>query len=187
MGKSDVLFRTLPRNRSGSGGELGQSHGEGQTGILRYLQEENEDGDLADLSFYDEDTDDYNITIDDVPDCANPGTHTGSDEDTNVLMLHNSYSDGKGTAQKYTSSSTITLEAGTAAVFSVWVKTEDMTFNGTSATDKGSAVVGNRGAWIGVTHTVGGTTLDQMQVKNIDTEAINPDGENYGWCSTISI
>ena len=144
-------------------------------------QEENEDGDLADLSFYDEDTDDYNITIDDVPDCANPGTHTGSDEDTNVLMLHNSYSDGKGTAQKYTSSSTITLEAGTAAVFSVWVKTEDMTFNGTSATDKGSAVVGNRGAWIGVTHTVGGTTLDQMQVKNIDTEAINPDGENYGW------
>ena len=45
-------------------------------------------------------------------------------------MLHNSYSDGKGTAQKYTASTTITVEPGTSAQFSVWVKTMDMTFNG---------------------------------------------------------
>lgn len=145
-------------------------------------EDANDDGELTDLSFYDETKDDYNITIDDVPDCDNPGTHYASSDEDNehVLMLHNSYSNGMGTAQKYTSSSTITLEAGTAAFFSVWVKTADMTYNGT-ADEKGPAVVGNRGAYIGVTHTVGGNTLDQLQVKNIDTEAINPDGENNGW------
>lgn len=148
-------------------------------------EEENDDDDatLDDLDFYDADTDDYNITIDDVPDCENPGTHYASadrEDNTHVLMLHNSYTDGRGTAQRYTSSSTVTLQAGTSAIFSVWVKTSDMTFNGTSD-EKGSTVNGNRGAYIGVTHTVGGTTLDQFQVKNIDTEAINPDGDNNGW------
>lgn len=156
-------------------------------------EKENDDNKLSDLSFYDADKHNYNIDIDDVPVNAegnpldNPLTHdytaeNANDEerDTHVLMLHNSYSDGKGTAQKYTSSTTITLEAGTSAQFSVWVKTMDMTYNGKSDS-KGSPVVGNRGAYIGVTHTVGGTSLDQVQVKNIDTQAINPDGDNNGW------
>ncbi len=153
--------------------------------------DEDDDHKLADLSFYDEDKHDYNITIDDVPldsegnPLANPGTHYADgaeekDKDTHILMLHNSYSDGKGTAQKYTASTTITVEPGTSAQFSVWVKTMDMTFNGT-ADEKGSQVNGLRGAYIGVTHTVGGNTLDQVQIKNIDTQAVNPDGDDNGW------
>ena len=81
--------------------------------------------------------------------------------------------DGRGTAQKYPSSTTVTLEPGTSAFFSVWVKTMDMTYNGTSE-EKGPKVDGERGAYIGVTHTVGGTTLDPMQIKNIDTEKQQP-------------
>ena len=56
----------------------------------------------------------------------------------------------------------------------------DMTYNGTSE-EKGPKVDGERGAYIGVTHTVGGTTLDQMQIKNIDTEKLNPKPENGAW------
>ncbi len=145
------------------------------------------------LQFYDEfdidSTDDfadyvaYNIDKDDIPACANPGTHSydassapdeDSDVETHVLMLHNYRSDKNGTAQKYTSSTTVTLAANTAAYFSVWVKTADMSFNGSES----NLVNGNRGAYIGVTHTVGGNTLDQMQIKNIDTSAVT---ENNGW------
>lgn len=95
-------------------------------------------------------------------------------------MLHNTYSNGMGTAQKYTSSTTVTLEPGTSAIFSVWVKTLDMTYNGTKD-EAGPAVDGNRGAYIGVTHTVGGTTLAQMEIKNIDTSKINAKPENGEW------
>lgn len=155
--------------------------------------EADDDNELADLDFYDADKYNYNIDIDDVPvdsegnPLSNPLTHDYTEEnaddeerDTHVLMLHNVYSNGLGTAQKYTSSTTITVEPGTSAFFSVWVKTMDMTFNGTSD-GKGSPVISDRGAYIGVTHTVGGNTLDQVQVKNIDTAAINPDGDNNGW------
>lgn len=142
-----------------------------------------DDNKLEDLDFYDKEKDDFNISIDDVPDCDNPltpYTETEKDKDEHVLMLHNSYTDGRGTAQKYTSSTTVTLEPGTSAFFSVWVKTMDMTYNGTSE-EKGPKVDGERGAYIGVTHTVGGTTLDQMQIKNIDTEKLNPKPENGAW------
>lgn len=146
--------------------------------------DDDDDAALTDLSFYDANKDKFNISFDDLPGCENPGTHyTENDEkeeNSRVLMLHNSYTDGRGTAQKYTSSTSITLEAGTSARFSVWVKTEDMTFNGTSD-EKGSAVNGNRGAYIGITHTVGGTTLDQVQVKNIDTEAFEAEDGVNGW------
>lgn len=156
-------------------------------------EDADDDNKLSDLSFYDADKYNYNIGIDDVPvnsenaPLENPLTHDyttenadDEDRDTHVLMLHNSYSDGRGTAQKYTSSTTITIQPGTSAQFSVWVKTMDMTFNGTSD-GKGSPVISDRGAYIGITHTVGGTTLDQVQVKNIDTQAVNPEGENNGW------
>ena len=116
----------------------------------------------------------YGVSYDDVPDCENPGTHDGKDDNSGVLMIHNHRStDNYGTAQKYTSSTTVTLEAGTAAELSLWVKTADLTYN-----KDGLEAKGNRGAYIGVTHTVGSTTLDQMQIKNINTEGVT---ENNGW------
>ena len=132
--------------------------------------------------FYDATKDKFNVDIDDVPldkdgnVIKNPGTHKGADEeDSNVLMIHNAYTNGAGTAQKFTSSSTITLQAGTSAEVSLWVKTSNLTYNG------GAEVLNERGAYIGITHTVGGKTLDQMQVKNINTEAMNLDADANGW------
>lgn len=98
----------------------------------------------------------------------NPGTHwtaaeTADEENgTHVLMLHNYRTDGNGTAQKYTSSA-ITLAAGTVAKFSVWVNTKELTFNG------GESFTGNRGAYIAVSNTVGGTSQDSLVVRNIIT------------------
>ena len=144
-----------------------------------------DDGDfdekLEDQDFYDANTDKFNVDIDDVPVdqdgniIANPGTHAADDEDSSVLMIHNAYTGGAGTAQRFTSSSTITLEAGTSAEISLWVKTSNLTY----LTQEGSqSVVNERGAYIGVTHTVGGTTLDQLQIKNINTAGVT---ENNGW------
>ena len=134
------------------------------------------DEDVDELEFYDKDTDKFNIDADDIPACENPGARPGAaEDDTKILMLHNSHDNKngvKGTAYRATSSSTITVEAGTSAIFSVWVKTQDLTFSGGN-------VIANRGAYIGVTHTVGGTTLDQMQVKNINTE--NDASATDGW------
>lgn len=134
------------------------------------------DEDVDDFEFYNKDTDKFNIKAADIPTCENPGSRPGAAaDDTKVLMLHNSRDNKngvKGTAYRATSSSTVTVEAGTSAIFSVWVKTEDLTYSGGN-------VIGNRGAYIGVTHTVGGTTLDQMQVKNINTE--KDDAATDGW------
>lgn len=114
----------------------------------------------------------------------NPGTHwTGSDDEetlneekgTHVLMLHNYRTAGYGTAMQYASSS-ITLQAGTAASVSVWVKTSDLTYN-----DGTSVAAGNRGAFIEISNTVGGTTQDSLVVRNINTEVQNTTGENNGW------
>ena len=133
----------------------------------------NHDKDADELDFYNAATDKFNIDIDDVPvGIENPGTH-GDSDDTNVLMIHNAYTNGVGTAQKYTSGSTITLQAGTSAHVSLWVKTSNLTFNG------GSEAILERGAYIGVTHTVGGKTLDQMQIKNINTELMK--NTKNGW------
>lgn len=134
---------------------------------------------LSDFEYYADY--EYGIDYTDIPDCENPGTHdngvytyTGDEDktETSVLMIHNYRSDGYGTAQKYTSSTTVTVAANTSATFSVWVKTSNLTYN------NGSDVSGNRGAYIGVTHTVGSLTLDQMQIKNIDTAGVT---ENNGW------
>ena len=120
----------------------------------------------------------------------NPGTHwaneTNADEldeekGTHVLMLHNYRTNGYGTAMRY-ASSTITLQAGTAASVSVWVKTSELTYN------KGTNVAaGNRGAFIEIANNVGGTAQDPLVVRNINTEVINPKpdedtpAENNGW------
>ena len=135
---------------------------------------------VSEQDFYDADKDKFNIDIDDIPVdkdgeiIQNPGTHKNAGEDTNVLMIHNAYTNGVGTAQKFTSGSTITLQSGTSAKVSLWVKTSNLTYNG------GNTATNDRGAYIGITHTVGGKSLDQMQVKNINTELMDEADEN-GW------
>ena len=136
--------------------------------------------DVAKAAMPDEDEDPDDEAIGTASAALNPGTHwTGSsdaatlDEEngTHVLMLHNYRSNRMGTASRYTSSS-ITLNAGTAAKVSVWVKTSNLTYN------DGVAVDGNRGAYIQITNTVGGTTQDPLVVRNIDTSGVE---DNNGW------
>lgn len=102
--------------------------------------------------------------------------HDGvADDETSVLMIHNLVTSNYvvGTAQYYTSSTTITLAAGTAAEVSVWVRTDNLYHYNSTDTENpessGDAVDRRAGAYIGVTNTVGGTSLDQMQIKNINT------------------
>lgn len=87
----------------------------------------------------------------------------------NVLMVHNYPSDSNynGISQ-YFSSQTITLEANTAAEIAVWVKTSDLKF------DKGYSQLDDqdRGAFIEVVQTVGGTSIDSFKIKAINTEKI---------------
>ncbi len=97
----------------------------------------------------------------------------GREEDSSILMIHNHRtSDGvRGTAQYYTSSTTVTLNAGTAAKVSVWVRTSELYHYAATAEGENDIPVEKRaGAYIGITNTVGGTTLDQMQIKNINTK-----------------
>lgn len=142
-----------------------------------YNTAKDDDLSLSDFEYYSDYT--YSIDADDVPDCENPGVHVGAKEgETGVLMISNHYpSTGSttGTAQRYTSSTTISLDPGTAAELSMYVKTADLTYN------NGSKVNGNRGAYIGITHTAGGTTLEQMQIKNIDTENMTGVTDENGW------
>lgn len=151
---------------------------------LQYIKnwkKANSDKKVDDLEFY---TDQYNISADDIPDAdVNPGTHyaaseAGADKNSKVLMIHNAVSSTSsiGAAQYYTSSSTVTLAPGTAAKFSVWVKTAKLTYG--SDNDEADQ---NRGAYIAVSQTVGGKSKEQVQVKNINTENVNPAGDNNGW------
>lgn len=99
--------------------------------------------------------------------------YTLSHKDSDKNVIHN------GTAQSYTSSTTVTLEANTAAEISVWVKTANLIFN------NGNPVHQDRGAYVQLSHTVGGTTLDSLYVKNINTEKLISEGaasdDNNGW------
>lgn len=120
--------------------------------------------------------------IKDAANAANPGTHwvKGSDDETdngtNVLMLHNYRSDReqRGTAAKYTSTS-LTLQANTAAKVSVWVKTYEMTDYKGNKVESGNDT---RGAYISLNNTVGGSSQDALFVNNINTEGVT---ENNGW------
>ena len=123
----------------------------------------------------------------DIPTIANPGTHDASLEDSKILMIHNNYPDQKynetthaatGTAQKWTSSSSVVVSAGTSAEFSVWVKTADLKSSSSSSTSQDAI---GKGAYISITHSVGGTTLDAYQVKNIDTESMTGLEATNGW------
>ena len=121
-------------------------------------------------------------------------TRHGSDEErgenTSMLMIHNQRTsdDVRGTGQYYTSSTTITLKPGTAAEVSVWVKTAELYHYAaeTGADKKPMPVTRDSlhgGAYIGVTNTVGSSTLDQMQIKNIRSPYEGETGYdvNNGW------
>ncbi len=126
----------------------------------------------------------YSIDFEDVEylsevanDDAHPLLYAEADgrdaEEDSILMIHNRHtSDGvRGTAQHYTSSTTVTLQAGTAASVSVWVRTSELYHYATSTDGEEDIPVEKRaGAYIGITNTVGGSTLDQMQIKNIVTK-----------------
>ena len=105
-------------------------------------------------------------------------------KNNNVLMIHNQRPEAKpgeksekgtGTAQKYTSTTKVTVEAGTAATFSVWVKTADLQI---ANTEGYLQPADNAGAFINVLHTVGTKSLPALTIKNIDTKDVT---ENNGW------
>ncbi len=116
---------------------------------------------------------------------VNPGTHYAAEEkedgetpDTNVLMINNQGAKKAGTSQKYTSSSTVTVPAGAAAEFSVWVKTAELECVTTNNTVQPAI---GKGAYVRVTHSVGSKSLPAFEIKNINTELSNPTNENNGW------
>lgn len=133
----------------------------------------NDERNISDLEFYES----FNIDVDDLPfvtgaddiktALANPGARTGA-TDNNVLMIHNEKKTDTyiGTAQKFTSSSTVTVKAGETAKFSVWVKTSNLI--GSSANNVEDLTAYNKGAYIRINHTVGGKTLDPLEIKNIN-------------------
>lgn len=99
---------------------------------------------------------------------------------TSVLMVHNYRSNYyRGTEGYYTSSTTLTLEANTSCKISLWVKTAEL-YSDNSKNER-TAVTFNKGAYIKVNTTVGGNDLDTFTIKNINTEILNPDGDNNGW------
>lgn len=146
-------------------------------------EDRDDDNDAEDLDFYKS----YNIDHEDVPTCANPLTHDykagETQKNTKVLMIHNDYSNSTytniGTAQKFTSSSTVTVKAGTSAKFSVWVKTSDLQTATKDGADENKAV--GKGAYISITNSVGGKSLDPLEIKNIDTESMSGLETTNGW------
>lgn len=126
-----------------------------------------------------------NVDEEDIP-TVNPGVRPLTDKekadgttlDTQVLMIHNHYypdSSHKeqliGTAQKWTSSSTVTIPAGSAAELSVWVKTADLKMASSGSPTEHTVVDAiGKGAYISLTNSVGGKSLDAYEVKNIDVD-----------------
>ncbi len=141
------------------------------------------DADSDAAQFFDEYN--YSIDYDDVQYLADissaPTVHDGAAEgETSMLMIHNHRTDSSvvGTGQYYTSSTTITLDAGTAAMVSVWVRTVDLTHYYAAEEDgEPTAVAGNAGAYIRVNQTVGGTGSASAAPYPAYIENINTDGE----------
>lgn len=77
-----------------------------------------------------------------------------------ILMIHNETSDeGEGTAQKFTSGSTLSLTKGTYGKISLWVKTYAL---------KTAYDVKNYGAYVAIENTVS-SSLSPVMIKNINT------------------
>ena len=95
--------------------------------------------------------------------------------ESHVLMVHNYRNTDYryGTAQSYSSASTITLEPNTAAEISVWVKTSDLMYNRNGETPEEGL-----GAYIAVEQTVGDTSIDEFAIEAINTAGVTA---NNGW------
>ena len=144
-----------------------------------YWDDEDEDGtpELYDnegneVTYYTNDDGEYFFD----EDCTEP-------VESNVLMIHNYVEDDmQGTETYYSSSTTLTLEANTAAKLSVWVKTSDLYFGTVKGNElTRTPVIDQRGAYIQLDQTVGDATLDSFRIENINTEILNPDGNDNGW------
>lgn len=130
------------------------------------------DSDSAEAKLFDEFT--YSIDYEDVEYLSEiskaPTPRTDAAEgETGVLMIHNRRTSDSvlGTGQYYTSSTSISLDAGTSAKISVWVRTDDLKHY--YSDNEETAVLGNAGAYIRINQTVGGTTLDPVYIENIST------------------
>lgn len=190
----DKLTKTggiTPANESEAESKWSEMNVYDRLQYIKTWKESNKNKSVDDLKFY---KDHYNISADDIPaNDVNPGTHyTESDvaagKNTKVLMIRNKYTSSSGTAQSFTSSSSLTLPAGTSAKVSLWVKTSQLTYyyhNGEKQSENQDlAVLKNRGAYIGISRTVAGKSKDQVLVKNIDTERMITDGgvaNQNGW------
>lgn len=99
---------------------------------------------------------------------------------TSVLMIHNYREDYyRGNEGYYESSTTLTLEANTTCKISVWVKTEELYCDNSKA--ERAEVTFGKGAYIKVDTAANGSSLDSFTIKNINTEQLNPDGNDNGW------
>ncbi len=130
------------------------------------------DSDSAEAKLFDEFT--YSIDYEDVEYLSEiskaPTPRTDAAEgETGVLMIHNRRTSDSvlGTGQYYTSSTSISLDAGTSAKISVWVRTDDLKHY--YSDNEETEVLGNAGAYIRINQTVGGTTLDPVYIENIST------------------
>ena len=112
---------------------------------------------------------DTNKPVDADGNVVNPGTPLSENDEntevkedgTKILMIHNKVTTAKqGTAQYFTSSTTLTLDAGDYAVISVYVKTMNL------ASIQGGK---NYGAYIKVNNTVY-SSIQPTVIKNINTE-----------------
>ncbi|MBO5713544.1 MAG: hypothetical protein J6R88_05040 [Clostridia bacterium] len=86
-------------------------------------------------------------------------------EGTKVLMINNKSSVARqGTAQKFTSSTTLTVPQNKYGVLTVWVKTSELD---TIVVDKKSSK--EYGAYVLITNSIGGNDLAPILVDNINT------------------
>ncbi len=100
-----------------------------------------------------------------------PNDYVEDDEDkrvnpntagTKILMIHNAYNttQAMGTAQYFTSSSSLSVSADGYGVISLWVKTENL---------KSKYLTDNFGAYVSLTTTVGNTSYNNVVLNNINT------------------
>ena len=179
--KSKIGEDNLPKTEADAAAKWSEMNTYDRLKYLKAWKDDsaNKNKNATDLEFYE---DQYNVSADDIPDAdVNPGTHyaegeVGADKNKKVLMIHNSYSTAVGTATCFTSSSSVTIPAGTSAKFSVWVKTDKLTYG-----EENYVADGNRGAYIGVTQTIAGKSKERVEVKNINTALITPSNDNNGW------
>ena len=193
----DKLTKTgniTPANETEAENKWAEMNAYDRLQYIKSWKEANKNKSVDELTFY---KDHYNISADDIPDNdVNPGTHYKEGDETatkntKVLMIHNKYTSSSGTAQNFTSSSSLTLPAGTSATVSLWVKTSQLTYyyhDGEKQDEnKDLSVIKNRGAYIGISRTVAGKSKDQVLVQNINTEKILEDpsipeeNKSNGW------